>query len=226
MQLVFDFPSQEQYSPEDFIISSANHYAFNFISNYNPGQQNLPKIFTLLAPKSAGKTYLANIWQKKFNAEFLNLGDLENTDLIKFIKDKKFYIIEDIDQIKNQKLLLQIFNLITEKSAHLMLTTTTNLHQINFTIKDLSSRLKNVFEIEIKKPDDNFIKMILIKNFATKQLKVSNQVIEFLTKNLPRNFAEIFDTVKLLEFYSLKKKKNITIPLIKEVMKQNQTIDL
>jgi chromosomal replication initiation ATPase DnaA len=221
LQLSFDFPFQDKYLPEDFIVSACNQAAFEFVQNYNSNDENLPKIFAVRAPKLAGKTYLANIWQRKLDAEFLNLKELENTNLIRLIRAKRFYIIEDIDQIKNQELLLQIFNLAQEKSSFLLLTSSTNLSRVGLKIQDLNSRLKNVFTLEIREPDDHLIKMLLIKNFSAKQLKVSDKVIDFLAKNLQRSFAAIFDMVKLLEFYSLEKKRNITVMLAKEVLRKS-----
>ena len=60
--------------------------------------------------------------------------------------------------------------------------------------------------------------MLLTKNFSTKQLKVEDKVIDFLTQNLNRDFASVFDMTRLLEFYSLEKNRNITIPLTKEIL--------
>jgi chromosomal replication initiation ATPase DnaA len=218
LQLSFSFPFQEKYSLADFIVSSCNQAAFGFVEKFNPIDIKSPKIFAINGNKKSGKTYLANIWSQKFSAEFLNLDELENVNLIKRIKAQSFYIIEDIDEIKNQELLLQIFNLASEKSAFLLLTSTLDLHQMNCAIKDLNSRLKNVFQLEISKPDDDLIKMLLIKTFAAKQLNVEMSVIDFLVKNLDRSFAAVFDAVKLLERYSLEKKRNITIPLVKEAL--------
>ncbi len=220
MQLSFNFPFQEKYLSEDFVVSLCNKAAFEFVQNYDSGSETSPKIFAISAPKLAGKSYLANIWYKKVGAEFLNLSDLKNVNLIKFIKAKKFYIIEDIDEIKNQELLLQIFNLIQEKLGYLLITSAVDLSQVGVKIKDLNSRLKNVFQLEISRPDDELIKMLLTKNFAAKQLKVEGRVIDFLTQNLHRDFASISDIVRLLEFYSLEKKRNITIPLAKEILVQ------
>lgn len=226
LQLCFNFPSQDKFPPEDFITSSCNNAAFAFVKNYNPNNKTTPKIFAIIAPKFAGKTYLANIWQKKMGAEFLDLTELKTANLTQLIKANQPYILEDIDQIKEQELLLEIFNLAQEKSSFLMLTSKINLNHLGLKIKDLNSRLKNVFCLNISKPDDDLIKMLLIKNFANKQLKVNNKVIDFLTKNLNRSFDAIFDMVKLLEFYSQEKKRKITILLAKEVLSKNQTIDL
>ncbi len=225
MQLSFDFPFQDKFLPEDFIVSSCNQGVFEFVQNYDLSNENLPKIFAVVAPKFAGKTYLANIWQRKTDAEFLNLKELESTNLIRLIRAKRFYIIEDIDQIKNQELLLEIFNLVQEKTSFLLLTSSTNLNRLGLKIKDLNSRLKNVFTLQITKPDDHLIKMLLIKNFAAKQLKVSDKVVDFLAKNLQRSFAAIFDIVKLLEFYSREKKRNITIPLAREVLNRSSVLN-
>jgi chromosomal replication initiation ATPase DnaA len=219
LQLSFDFPIQEKYLPGDFLVSGCNESAFDFVVNYDPDNQSSPKIFAIKAPKFAGKSYLANIWSKTHKAEFLDLRDLENINLIKRIRAKSFYIIENVDEIKNQELLLQIFNLAQEKSSFLMMTSKSDLFSLGYAINDLNSRLKNVFQIDIGKPDDDLIKMLLIKNFSAKQLKIEDKVIDFLSKNLKRDFATVFDVVKLLEFYSLEKKRNITIPLVKEVIK-------
>lgn len=219
MQLCFDFPFQEKYLAEDFLVSKANKSAFDFVVNYDDQHNSTPKIFVICGAKSSGKTHLANIWQKKFDGEFLNLQELENVNLLKIIKTRRHYIIENIDEIKNQELLLHIFNLVQEKMAFLMMTSKVDLDEKDFGIKDLQSRLKNVFVQQISKPDDELIKMLLVKNFAGKQLKVEDKVIDFLIMNLNRDFINIFNAVKLLEFYSREKRRNITIPLIKEVMK-------
>ena len=225
LQLSFDFPFEDKYLLDDFIVSSSNQVAFDFIKNYNLDDDNLPKIFSIVAPELAGKTYLANIWQKKLSAEFLNLSDLEDINLVKFIQPKKCYIIENIDTIKNQELLLKIFNLIQEKHSYLLVTSSISLNRVGLKIKDLNSRLKNVFGLQIAKPDDDLIKMLLIKNFSAKQLKIGDKVIDFLTTKLHRSFVAIYDIVRLLEFYSLEKKRRITILLVKEVLR-NQTIDI
>jgi chromosomal replication initiation ATPase DnaA len=221
LQLSFDFPFEDKYLIEDFIVSSSNQFVFNFIRNYNIDDTALPKIFAIIAPELAGKTYLSNIWQKKLSAEFLDLDDLIDTNLVKFIQPRKYYIIEDIDKIKNNELLLEIFNIVQAKYSFLLLTSSVNLNQVGLKVKDLNSRLKNVFELSIVKPDDDLIKMLLIKNFAEKQLLVSDKVVNFLIKNLHRSFSAIFDIVKLLEFYSLEKKRKITTLLAKEVLKKS-----
>ena len=226
MQLSFNFPFEDKYLLEDFIVSSCNFEALNFIQHYDPKDANTTRLTGIIAPRFAGKTYLAKLWQKKLMAEFLDIKELFNANLFSFIEPKKFYIIDDVDKIKNQELLLQIINLVEEKSAFLLLTSSVKLINLGLKIKDLNSRLKNIFQLEISQPGDDLIMMLLIKNFASKQLKVESEVINFLVKNLDRSFDAVFNIVKILEFCSSERKKNITINLVKEVLKKNQPIDL
>lgn len=223
-QLSFDFLLPQNYPSEDFIVSEANRAAFNFIINYHFDDNKYPKIFAICGEEFCGKTYLAHLWQQKFNANFLDIKKLENANLLTEIHQKKAYIVEDIDKIIDQQILLQIFNLVLEKNAYLLLTSSKDLAQINYNFKDLASRLKNVFSLEIKQPDDDLIKMLLIKNFSEKQLLVDRLVIDFLAKNIKRDFVTIFKITKLLEFYSLEKKRNITIALAKEICQGDNSV--
>ena len=218
MQLSFDFPFQDRYLSEDFIVSSCNQEAFDFVINYSPDDPNVPNIFAIRADQFSGKTYLAHIWSRRFEAEFLELSDLKNVNPAKLIEANNFYIIENIDEVKNQELLLQIFNLAQEKLAFLLITSNVDLKQIGCEIKDLNSRLKNVVTLTIDNPDDLMIEMLLTKNFFIKQLQVEKKVINFLVKNINRSFASIHNTIKLLEFFSLERKRNITIALAKKVL--------
>ncbi len=186
--------------------------------NYSTNHQNIPNIFAIRASQFSGKTYLAHIWSRRFKAEFLDLLDLKNVNPAKLIEANNFYIIENIDEVKNQELLLQIFNLAQEKLAFLLITSNVDLKQIGCEIKDLNSRLKNVVTIKIDNPDDLMIEMLLTKNFFIKQLQVEKKVINFLVKNINRSFASIHNTIKLLEFFSLERKRNITIALAKKVL--------
>ena len=120
--------------------------------------------------------------------------------------------------LQDENLLLQIFNLAQEKSAFLLLTSKIDLPKINCKITDLKSRLNNVFTLKISNPDDNLIKMLLIKKFAEKQLQIHDDVVDFLVKNADRSYAAIANIVKMLEFYATEQKRKITPRFAKEIL--------
>ena len=220
MQLSFNFDFSDTKNEQEFVISDANSAAWKFINNYDSSNPNLPKIFALCGNQNCGKTTLARIWQKKMDAEFLSIKKLKNSNLINVIDTKSAYIIEDIDENSDEKTLLHIFNLINEKLDCLMLTSKKSLSQIDFKVKDLSSRMNNVFSIAIKNPDEELINLLLVKFFSDKQLNVEKRVIDFLVKNLPREYLEIFNFVKMVEFYVFEEKRKLTINFCKEILQK------
>ena len=227
-QTSFNFPFIDNYLDEDFLISKENSKAFAFISNYHNSHKanlkniELPRIFVIYGKESSGKTHLSHIWRRKISGEFLFIENLQDFEIANHIEKNKAYIIENIDEIKNEIALFHIFNIILEKNCFLMLTSNINLNLIKFNLADLSSRLKNIFTIEIKDPDIDLIKMLLTKYFAAKQLLIEDKVMNFLANNIDRNYKKIAEISKLLEFYCFEEKRKITIPFIDMVLQKQK----
>jgi chromosomal replication initiation ATPase DnaA len=217
-QLSFDFPFQDNYLTDDFLTASANLAAFNFVTDFDIHNPDLPKIFAVCGAEASGKTHLAHIWQRKTAANFFDAKKLENLNLINHIKPSRAYIIEDIDKISNQAILLHIFNIAASKGAYLMITSGIELGQIKYQFADLASRLKNIFCLQIKNPDDELIKILLMKNFSALQLAVKEPVINYLAGKIERSFMAIEQVTKLLKFYCFEEKREITIPLANKVL--------
>lgn len=219
-QSSFDFPFLDRYLDCDFIASKENERAFNFIQNYDIKNHNLPKIFAIYGEHSCGKTHLAHIWQRKMNGSFLSVNNLQEGEIVSQIESNKSYIIEDIESVKNQIIMFDIFNIILEKNCSLLLTSNKNPELIKYNLADLASRIRNVFAIEIQRPESEFIKILLIKKLADKQLKIDDKIIDFLAKNLDRSYLKIEQFIKLVEFYSFERKEKITQKFVKELLQQ------
>jgi chromosomal replication initiation ATPase DnaA len=218
-QSSFDFPFLDHYLDDDFLSAPENSKAFEFISNYNSQNKDLPNIFVISGKRFCGKTHLACIWQRKLKAEFLKIDSLEDFEAAGQIEENCSYIIENIEEISNQTVLFHIFNIAAEKNCNLMLTSGMPINQIKYDFADLSSRLKNVFAMNIADPDIEFIQMLLIKQFALRQLRIDDRVIDYIAKNIDRSYESVVQISKLLEFYCFEKKKTITVPFVSEVLK-------
>ena len=89
----------------------------------------------------------------------------------------------------------------------------------NFKIIDLSSRIKTFYFIEIFKPDDYLIMNLIIKLFNDRQLNLKNhEIINYITKRIDRSFDSVYNLINKIDNYSLSQKREITIPLIKEII--------
>ena len=91
--------------------------------------------------------------------------------------------------------------------------------EYHFQITDLSSRLKSFYFIEIYDPDDELINNLLIKLLNDRQIMINNdEIFSFITKRINRTYLDIYNFVDRIDKLSLSKKRQITIPLIKELM--------
>ncbi len=205
------------YHPDEFIVTPSNAEVYGFVTeNLEKWRGVRPYEFSCLiaGPTSSGKTYLVKIWQNTHNAYLIpkNSSNINQNILDGY----PAFILEDIDKNWHEETLLHHFNIINEQKKYLLLTSS-NLSN-NFCLKDLSSRIRSLFNINLNPPDDELIKTLLFKHFATNSLKVENQVIEFLLKNLPRQFHDIINAAKKINDFALMHKRNITIPLVKEAI--------
>ena len=213
MQYIFPFNNSSKYHPEEFIVSESNALAYNALQNWQNSFGVNPYKHTLLikGPASSGKTYLTKIWQNLSNAYVIK--DIFFDD--KILANHDAFIIEDIENWQ-ETALLHLFNLINEKQKYLLLTS--NNKGKNFTLPDLSSRINSVLNVILYPPDDELIKILIFKYFATSSVTISQIVIDFLLVNLPREYNKILEILEYINNFALTSKRKITIPLVKEAL--------
>ena len=151
----------------------------------------------------------------KIQHDLVSFQIIEN-DL--FEKQKQNKIFDCISQSNDSKapilLNLSIKNLSFKNSS---LDSTKK--QINKPGTDLKSRLKTFYYVSILNPDDEMVKIILTKLLHEKQFIIKNpEIFEFLVKRIERSYQSIYNIVDKLDKFSLEKKRQLTIPLIKEIL--------
>ena len=190
----------------NFFVNETNFYAFNALIN------NDTKLSFLYGPKKSGKSYLAKIWLKNNNAiEYNNNYEtLLNISSNILIDNLIFYDQEKIFHIVNNCIL---------NNSKVLITSDNKINEINFEFKDLSSRLKTFSNLEINQPNDEMLLAILTKLLVEKQFIIkSNEIFEYIIRRVDRTYQGINDIVKKLDILSLEKKRQLTIPLIKEIL--------
>ena len=205
-QKTFNFNFIYKDSDINFYINKTNESAFRGIHNSNNS------IF-LNGPSKSGKSYLANIWLKKNNAIMFknNFKDIINL--------KQDVYIDNINSNYDQEKLFHILNHCKLYKLNILITSRLEINQINFDLKDLVSRLKTFFYLKINRPDDDMLINILTKLFVEKQFIINSQeIFQFILKNANRSYEEMFNIVNKLDTLSLEKKRQLTIPLIKEIL--------
>ena len=201
----YKFENQDDYF--NFYTNETNIIAYDNIIKKND------KNLFLIGPRKSGKTLLSKIWLKK------NQGIKLNNNLEKILYNNKNVLIEDLDKICNEENLFHILNHCKNYNLKILITSNLEMNDINLSLKDLISRLKTFNVLKIYNPDDDMLLNILTKLFTEKQFIInSNEVFQYIIKNANRSYEEMFSIVSKLDSLSLEKKRQLTIPLIKEIL--------
>ena len=69
-------------------------------------------------------------------------------------------------------------------------------------------------------PTDDLLKVIISKTFSDKQINLSPKISEYIIKNVERSYEKMFKLLKDIDELSLTSGKQISINLVKKVIKQ------
>ena len=205
-QKIISYTFKDNISELNFFVNKTNFHAFNSLINEE-------STFSFLyGPKKSGKSFLSNIWKNKYNAIKLS------NNFEELIKKKDNILIDDL-YFFDQEIIFHLVNYCILNNLRILITSPYKINDINFKFNDLPSRLKTFSFLEINKPDDEMLLTILTKLLVDKQFIVnSNDIFEYILRRVDRSYKGIYDIVNKLDILSLEKKRQLTIPLIKEIL--------
>ncbi len=190
----------------NFYVNITNKNAYEGV--FNSGNQTL-----LLGPRKSGKTEMGNMWAIKNNAVVFN-NNLDN-----LINTRTNILIEDLDKILNYENIFHLINHAASYELKILITTSISINDLDIKLNDLVSRLKTFNYLRIHNPDDDMLLNILTKLFIDKQFILnSNLIFNYILKRANRSYEEMIKIVEKLDKLSLEKKRQLTIPLIKEIL--------
>ena len=206
-QKIFNFDFSNNNSNLDFYVNKTNIDAYNLINSSN----NL-NIY-LKGPKKSGKSILSNIWLK------INKGIIYENNFNYIINNKKNLLIDNINNLLNQEELFHMLNHYNSNNLKVLITSHYEINEIDFSLNDLTSRLKTFTYSKINNPDDDMLIHVLTKLFIEKQFIInSHEIFQFILKTSNRSYEDMYYLVKKLDTLSIEKKRQLTIPLIKEIL--------
>ena len=209
IQTSFNYHLTENKDKENFFVNTTNKIAYNIIIN-NSFEQNL----ILYGENKSGKSHLINIWMKLNNAILF-----DNNNFDKIINKKNNVAIDDLISISSEEEIFHIINHCKIFNLKLLVTSTVSISNYNFKLLDLKSRLNSFYSIKINSPDDEMCKMLMIKLFSNKQIIIkNNEIFDYIFKRIDRTYSDIYYLVEKIDKLSLEKKRQLTIPLIKEII--------
>jgi len=209
-QKIFNFNFKDDYSSENFFVSHSNINAYSQVLNENNSLNSI----ILKGPAKSGKTHLGLIWQKKNEAIIYS-----NNNFNKILNQNRNIFYDDLFSDLNEEYLFHLINHCFNNNLKILICTEKLLSEYNFKINDLSSRLKSFYFVEIKDPDDKLLNNLFMKLLNDKQIIITNnEVFSFITKRIHRTYLDVYRFVEKIDKLSLEKKRELTIPLIKELL--------
>lgn len=216
-QIPLALPVDPAMGEEDFLITSSNSAATRALEEYR-APASAPLL--LLGPKGSGKSHLSRIWQKKCNAHALELAGFDPARQA----DACALLWEDADKTEwhaaSQKNAFHLLNLVRENGLLLLITASTPPLQWALNLADLRSRLLAVPVAAIEPPDDTLLAGLLLKHLNDRQLRVAEEVLNYLLARAPRDGAALGSLIETLDRIALAQGRALTIPFIREIMEK------
>ena len=214
-QLTFRFPFKKKYYDQDYYVSSNNYSAFKLIDGWPdwPG-----KWLNLYGEKGSGKTHLSKILENKIKKSSIIYANKINNNIIQDLNSLDCLIIEDFNNNIDEQLLYTILNHSKQLENYVLINSLNPIKNLNFSSKDLKSRINSFVFLGIELPTDDILKVLITKTLSDKQVNISPKLIDFILNNVDRSYQEMFKFIKEVDDLSLSTGKSININLIKKVL--------
>ena len=213
-QLLLNFNQKQNFNYNDFYVSESNYFAFKLVDTWPKWSRNIINIY---GEKSCGKSHLAEIFSKKNKAKIIEEKNL-SSQVFKILKVYENIVLDNFQNKTEETLLYSLMNLIDQDNKYLIINSNIPVTRMQFNLKDLISRVKNCILAEIKRPDDDLIFALILKNFSDKQILIDKKIIDYIVKRIDRSYGKISDFIYKIDEVSLKKKKPINLKTIKEIL--------
>ncbi|MGL4394552.1 MAG: chromosomal replication initiator protein DnaA [Brevinema sp.] len=224
----------------DFPYQAAFNIAKDRSSRYNP--------LVISGSVGSGKTHLAQAIAHEFEEKHPNLKSVYTTsedftnEFIKHIQNKSMnnfrdkyrhcdlLIIEDIQSLQDREStseeLENIFNALFARGAQMVFTSDRPIEKLKDLKHRLKTRLAGGLSVELKKPNYETRKAILLDMIERENHKADDKVIDFIAEVIDDNIRSLKGTLLKLIAYADLKKKDISLKLAKEILSEKITIDV
>ena len=217
-QLAFALPHAESLSRDDFLEGEANAEALGLIDGW-PDWPN--RVMLLVGPEGAGKSHLASVWAEEAGARS-TMGHALTAATVPGALATGAVVVEDLAPGSfDERALFHLLNLAREDEAYVLITARIAPVAMEIALRDLRSRLRAVPVVQLKAPDDNLFKALIVKLCADRQLSIDENVVTYIASRIERSFAAARRTVELLDSEALRLGRPVTRMLAAELLRES-----
>jgi chromosomal replication initiator protein len=243
-----------QLSFENYIEGDSNQYAYKVAKTIasRPGITSFNPLF-LYGGVGVGKTHLAHaiglevkakfpdkivlyISSEKFIQQFITASKAQQkTEFANFYQMIDVFIIDDIQFLSSKKatqeMFFHIFDHLHQNGKQIVLTSDKAPADIQDLEERVLSRFKWGLTIDIKAPDFNTKRQIIINKLSRDGIVLQDDMVDYLATELKSNVRELIGVVNSVIAFSMIKKQDLSLDLLKETIArisstQKKTINL
>ena len=190
--------------------------------------KNSERFVYLWGVAGAGKSHLLGAFAAAANArQVISLNGDASVPELSQIRGDETVIFDDVDGLSStgQPALFHAYNRIRSAAGRLIASGALPPRQLVL-LPDLKSRLGWGLVLEVKPLSDEE-KYAAVSHHATARgFALTPEVIRYILSHYQRDLPSLMNLLAALDLYSLRHKRAITLPLLKEVIEQEPTLEL
>lgn len=214
-QLVLNLPIVPILTEHTFVETTANWEALAWINRWPDWSV---RSLALCGDSGCGKSHLAHIWQQRTQAVFITPHDISYLSPDNVVQNHTCFIVDNYDQISDEKWLFHFYNLIQEKKGYLLLCGEKTPAQLEIQLPDLRSRLRTVLAISIASPDESLLDGLLTKLFQERGLETTPEINDYIIRRIERSYANVHRIIREIDTYAFATHRSLTMPLVRRVL--------
>ena len=217
-QLPLDLGHHPALSEGDFLVAPCNAEAHAWLQLWPqwPGPASV-----VFGPAQCGKTHLAHLFAARSAAVTIAAAVLTVADPPRLLEQARVVVVEDCDRGElDEAALFHLINLTKECGGYLLLTGREAPPRWRLALADLRSRVNAMPALAIGAPDDSVLAAVLVKLFADRQVRITEEVVTYLLGRMERSFAAAAGLVEQLDRAALAGRRAVTVPLARSVLEQ------
>jgi chromosomal replication initiator protein len=220
MQQFFDFPVIPSFSFDSFVPCLGNAAALSFaVRISDPADPE--NLLYLHGPSGSGKTHLLKSIANDI-IPYISLREPpEPYSLVSLFKGAVGLVVDDLHEMPDEPALKaalwQLFNEFHTSGRTIAMAGLHPPRELINMDEHLTSRLLWGLVARIDTSDDQSRSMIIKKVAEDRQIKVPDDVVDFILTTASREVGDLIACFNQLYRYSMSEKRRITLPLAREV---------
>lgn len=218
-QLIFDFASHE-YPGFDEFLGNANSELVHVLKE----QDN--QFLYVWGEEGSGKSHLLRAWADKSrqSGKRARYIDAHTEPLTEEACEADYLAVDQVERLdaEEQSLLFAVFNRYRNSGRGSLLLSADVKPQHLCLREDLRTRMAYCLVYEIKPLTDEEKIQALSSLARTRRIPVDPAVFNYLLLHWRRDLGSLMNMLDALDNYSLTMKKRITLPLLRQLLKQQE----